>query len=53
MLKVRLHGTITEIEAYTKKMEEDKNIRILSQSTPYADRGKSEYVRVYLDIEQK
>lgn len=53
MLKIRLHGLEEEITAYIQKMEKDDSIRILSESSPYADRGKSEYVRVYLDIEQK
>lgn len=53
MIKVRLHGLEQEIFEYLNKINEDENIRILSQSDIYADRGKSEYKRLYLDIEMK
>ncbi|WP_171776455.1 hypothetical protein [Priestia megaterium] len=53
MLKIRLHGTPDEVESYVNKLENDKLVRCLSVSQQYKDRGKSEYVRVYVDIEEK
>ena len=51
MLKVRLHGMENEIQNYLNKIKKDENIKILSESDIYSDRGKSEYKRLYLDVE--
>jgi hypothetical protein len=51
MIKVRLHGVKEEIQAYIEKMQNDKSIKILSESGIYKDKGKSSYVRCYLDVE--
>ena len=53
MIKIRLHGVEQEIFKYLKKIQNDENITILSESDLYADRGKSEYKRLYLDVEMK
>ena len=49
MVKIRLHGTLEEISKSKKNIE--SVFRVLSESIPYKDRGKSEYYRVYLDCE--
>ena len=51
MIKLRLHGLEEEILEYLNKIKKDENIKILSESDFYADRGKSEYKRLYLDVE--
>lgn len=49
MIKIRLHGTKTEIE---KAKEEIQNLfTVLYESEPYRDRGKSQYYRCYMDCE--
>ena len=53
MIKIRLHGVEQEIFEYLKKIKMDKDVKILSKSDIYADRGKSEYKRLYLDVEMK
>ena len=53
MIKLRLHGLENEINDYLNKIKEDENIKILSESDIYADRGKSEYKRLYLDVQIK
>jgi Protein of unknown function (DUF3970) len=53
MIKIRLHGLQQEISEYLKKLHNDQDIKILSESNIYADRGKSEYKRLYLDVEVK
>ena len=50
MLKIRLEGTEEEIEEFLAGFR--PAYKILSESQPYANRGKSAYVRVYLDVEQ-
>ena len=51
MIKLRLHGLENEIQDYLNKIKKDKDVKILSESDIYADRGKSEYKRLYLDVE--
>ena len=51
MIKIRLHGTLEEIEVATSFIR--SQFDVLSESTPYADRGKSVYYRTYLDCEVK
>jgi hypothetical protein len=53
MIKLRLHGLESELKEYTERLKQDKGVKILSESDVYKDRGKSEYVRVYLDLEMK
>ena len=50
MLKIRLEGTREEIEEFLSGFR--PQYKILNESAPYANRGKSQYVRVYLDVEQ-
>lgn len=49
MVKMRLQGLPDEIALLIKKMRE-MEFRILEESEPYANRGKSEFVRVYLTV---
>lgn len=49
MIKIRLHGTLEEIKETTKIIREQFDV--LSESEPYADRGKSKYYRCYMDCE--
>ena len=51
MVKIRLHGPLEEIEVATSFIR--SQFDVLSESEPYADRGKSVYYRVYLDCEVK
>jgi hypothetical protein len=51
MIKIRLHGLEEEITEYLNKIKKDKDVKILSESDFYKDRGKSEYKRLYLDVE--
>ena len=50
MIKVRLEGTPEEIEDFLAGFR--PGYKILSESASYPNRGKSAYVRVYLDVEQ-
>ena len=52
-MKLRLHSTKEENEKFIQLLRNTTDIDILSQSTPYADRGKSKYERVYLDVAVK
>ena len=49
MVKIRVHGIPEEVESVLQRLR--SQMTVLSESEPYADRGKSQYVRVYLDVE--
>ncbi len=52
MLKIRLHGKEKEIEQFVNFIKRNEvELSILSESDFYEDRGKSVYVRQYLDVE--
>ena len=49
MIKIRLEGEPEEINKAIENIED--SFKILNQSEPYANRGRSKYYRVYLDVE--
>lgn len=52
MIKVRLHGTKEEVKRFIEYLESQQpKVNVLCVSMPYADRGKSKYVRSYMDVE--
>lgn len=54
MIKVRLHGTPEEVKKFADYLESlSPCVKVLSRSDGYADRGKSSYERVYMDVEHK
>lgn len=54
MLKIRLHGDSEEVAKFIEWLEsQNEEVKILNESEFYKDRGKSVYVRKYLDIDMK
>lgn len=54
MIKVRLHGMCEEVSKFKAYLETlSPRVQILCSSDNYADRGKSKYIRSYLDVELK
>ena len=47
MLKIRMQGMTSDIEWFQKILEEDKRIRVLGISEPFANKGTNKYFRVY------
>lgn len=52
-MKLRLHGTPEELKRFSEYFDQLPQLRILSRSESYPDRGKSVYERVYMDVELK
>lgn len=48
MIKLRVEGLPEEVDAFTEGLE--PYCDVFSKSEPYANRGKSKYVRVYMEI---
>ena len=46
MLKIRMQGMTSDIEWFQKILEEDKRIRVLGISEPFANKGTNKYFRV-------
>lgn len=54
MLKIRLYGDSEEVAKFIEWLEsQNEEVKILNESEFYKDRGKSVYVRKYLDIDMK
>lgn len=51
MIKIRLHGTEKEVKETVDLLK--SKLDLLSVSSPYPDRGESQYVRVYVDAQKK
>ena len=49
MVKIRIQGKPEEVKKFASDLK--KNYQVLSESDPYPNR-KSEYVRVYIELEQ-
>ena len=49
MVKIRLEGTSAEVASALEEME--KQFNVLSVSREYANRSASQYVRVYVDVQ--
>ncbi len=52
-MKLRLHGTAEELKRFSEYLDQLPQLRVLSRSENYPDRGKSVYERIYMDVELK
>lgn len=50
MIKLRLEGTVEEIEGFTKWLKNMPRVSVSSESKGYKNRGKSTYSRRYLEV---
>lgn len=53
MLKIRLMGTVKDIDWFRKLMENHEKIRVMEVSRPYANKGTDRYYRVYCEVEKE
>ena len=53
MLKIRMQGTVKDIQWFTEIMKQHKGIRPLGTSKPFANKGTNRYFRVYAEIENE
>ncbi|MGM0846912.1 MAG: hypothetical protein ACQEUT_18290 [Bacillota bacterium] len=51
MIKLRISGTEEEVTEYITRLKQDNSIHCLEISSQYKNRGDSEYVRVYADVD--
>lgn len=53
MLKIRMQGTVQDIQWFKDLIEQHKEIRVLGISKPFANKGTNKYFRVYAEIENE
>lgn len=53
MLKIRVQGTVQDIQWFQRLMEQHKEIRVLGISKQFANKGTNKYFRVYAEIENE
>ena len=53
MLKIRLQGTLRDIQWFCRILENHKELDVLEVSDAYANTGSSKYFRVYVEVEEK
>ena len=53
MLKIRLQGTLRDIQWFRRILENHKELDVLEVSDAYANKGTSKYFRVYVEVEEK
>lgn len=51
MIKTRIEGPLEEIIKFSKLLDENKKIKILSKSEPYKNRGNNCFYRIYIDAD--
>ena len=53
MLKIRMQGTVQDIQWFKGLLERHKEIKVKSVSEPFANKGTKRYFRVYAEIENE
>ena len=53
MLKVRLQGTVKDIQWFGKLLEQHPKIRVLGVSKPFANKGTNKYFRIRRNREKR
>lgn len=53
MLKIRLQGTLKDIQWFRRILEKHKELDVLEVSDAYANKGTSKYFRVHVEVEEK
>ena len=52
MLKLRMQGTVHDLEWFRKFLEQQKEIQVLRVSEIYANKGTKRFFRMYAEIER-
>ena len=53
ILKIRMQGTVQDIQWFKGLLERHKEIKVKSVSEPFANKGTKRYFRVYAEIENE
>lgn len=50
MVKIRLQGTTNEIKRMRRVIERNRNLRVVSVSDVFANKGTKKYFHQYMDV---
>lgn len=50
MVKIRLQGTSNELKRMRRVIERNRNLRVLSVSDIFSNKGTNKYFRQYMDV---
>lgn len=53
MLKIRLQGTIRDIQWFKRILECHEDVKVKEVSKPFANKGTNKYFRVYAEVEKE
>lgn len=53
MLKVRVQGTIKDIQWFKRLLEQHQKVKVLQVSKAFVNKGTNKYFRVYAEIEEE
>lgn len=51
MLKIRLQGTIRDIQWFKHILERHEDVKVIEVSKPFTNKGTNKYFRVYVEVE--
>lgn len=52
MLKVRLQGTVKDIQWFSRLLERHEEVEVKVVTKPFSNKGTNRYFRVYAEIEK-
>lgn len=53
MLKIRLQGTIKDIQWFKRLLERYEEVKVKEVSKPFSNKGTNKYFRVYAEVERE
>ncbi len=53
MLKIRLQGTIKDIQWFKRLLERHEEVKVKEVSKPFTNKGTNKYFRVYAEVEKE
>jgi hypothetical protein len=53
MLKIRLQGTIKDINWFRRFLEKSREVKVSQVSEPFSNKGTNKYFRVYAEVERE
>ena len=53
MLKIRLQGTVKDIQWFKRILEQHQRVKVIQASEVFSNKGTNKYFRMYVEIEKE
>ena len=53
MLKIRMQGTIKDIQWFKRLLDQHEEIKVKTVSEPFTNKGTNQYFLVYAEVEKE